>query len=513
MNTFTRKISAVLALSTLLLAGCGGSSSSDGGVSPPPPPPPPPPSGGITRTGVGVAVGPITGFGSVIVNGVTYDTSSATFTRDDQAATQADFAVGEAVIVQGTIDDNNSNAVAQSVELNDIVEGPVTALNSAGQLSVMGQTVQTGANTSIDDSCGAALDNLAPLLTVFAVEVSGTADANGVIDATRIECKLITEVDDFEVNGIVSGHDSGASTFMINDLLVNYGSAASIDDFPGGIITDGDPVEAKGSPANFDDSGFPPVLTASRVEFKGARFADNEGDHIEIDGFITRYVSPTDFDVSGIPVTEIPGTVYENGTSADLGMNLKVEVEGEFDANGVLNATKIEIKTSTNVRVVGQVDTVSGSVITILGISVNTDPTTTRFEDKRDDVDPFRVGDINTDDYVEARGQELPPGQITAFLIERDDFDPLSDDTELRGFVEDGSVNGRTSFVILGVTVDTSTVSPGNYFSDDESGNEVPITADAFWAAVGTGGVLVDVNGTETGPTALQARELGLEME
>jgi hypothetical protein len=211
-----------------------------------------------------------------------------------------------------------------------------------------------------------------------------------------------------------------------------------------------------------------------------------------------------DFDVDGIPVTEISGTVYEGGSSADLGLNLKVEVEGEFDANGVLNATKIDIKTSTNVRVVGQVDMVAGDVITILGISVNTNVSTTRFEDKRDDLDPFRVGDINTDDYIEARGQELPPGEITAFLIERDDLDP---DTELRGFVEDGSVNGRNSFVILGVTVDTTAVQ--RY--EDNSG--ATITADAFWNAVGTGGVLVDVNGTETGPTALQARELGLELE
>lgn len=512
MNIQMRKIGAVLILAALTAAGCGGGGGGGSSVSPPPPPPPPP-SGGIVRTGVAFGVGPITGFGSVIVNGVTYDTSSATFTRDGQAATQADFSVGEAVIVQGTIDDNNSNAVAQSVELNDIVEGPVTALNSNGQLSVLGQTVQTGANTSIDNNCGATLDDLAPLLTVFAVEVSGTADANGVIEATRIECKTVGEVDEFEVNGIVSSHDSGAMTFMINDLHVDYSNTLSIDNFPGGVISDGDPVEVEGDPLDFNDLVFPPELAASRVEYKGARFADNEGDHIEIDGFITRYVSPTDFDVSGIPVMEIAGTVYEGGTSADLGMNLKVEVEGEFDANGVLNATKIEIKTSTNVRVVGQVDTVSGDVVTILGISINTNLTTTRFEDKRDDVDPFRVGDINTDDYIEARGQELPPGQITAFLMERDDFDPNSDDTELRGFVEDGSVNGRNSFVILGVTVDTSTVSPGNYFSDDESGNEVPITADAFWAAVGTGGVLVDVNGTETGPTALQARELGLEME
>jgi len=503
MNIQMRKIGAVLVLATLTAAGCGGGGGGGTSVSPPPPPPPPP-SGGIVRTGVAVASGPITGFGSVIVNGITYNTDSATFTRDDNPSSQGEFKVGETVIVQGTIDDNNTNAVASTVELNEIVKGPVSALNSEGRLSVLGQTVQLGANTSIDDSCGVTLDNIGGLLTVFAVEVSGTADANGIIDATRIECKTAGEVTEFEVNGIVSGHDAGATTFMINDLHVDYSNTLSIDDFPGGVISDGDPVEVEGAPADFNDLVFPPELAASRVEYKGARFADNEGDHIEIEGFITRYVSPTNFDVSGIPVTEISGTVYEGGTSADLGLNLKVEVEGEFDSNGVLNATKIEIKSSTNVRVVGLVDSVLGNVITILGISVNTDPSTTRFEDKRDDVDPFRVGDVSTDDFVEARGQELPAGEITAFLIERDDVDL---DTELRGFVEDGSVNGTSSFVILGVTVDTTSV---EIWRDE---NDASISEAAFFSAVGAGGVLVDVKGLETGPTNLLAQELELEME
>lgn len=493
MKALFGRTGAILVLTTLILLGCGGSSGGDSGVSPPPPPPPPPPpSGGITRTGVAFAVGPITGFGSVIVNGVTYDTNSASFTKDGQAAIQADFSVGEVVVVTGTIDDNNSNAVAQSVEFDDNVEGPVTS-ETADTLIVMGQTVLIGANTSIDDSCPASL------LSAPAVEVSGPVDSNGVISATRIECRAIAG--EFEVNGTVSGHNAGATTFMINDLQINY-SAAAIDNFPVGAINNGDPVEAKG--VTFDSSGNPHVLTATRVEFKGARFADNEGDHIEIEGFITRYVSPTDFDVSGVPVMETSGTVYQGGTSADLGMNLKVEVEGEFDANGVLNATKIEIKTSTNIRVVGLVDSVVGDVVTILGISVNTDPSTTRFEDKRDDVEPFRVGDINTDDYVEARGQELPVGQVTAFLIERDDVDP---DTELRGFIEDGTVNGTSSFMILGVTVDTTSVQVYRNEID------VSISANDFWTAVGTGGVLVDVKGAETGPTNLLAQELQLEME
>ena len=502
-----RKLGAVLIVAVLTAAGCGGSSGGGDSVSPPPPPPP---SGGIIRTGVAVGAGPITGFGSIIVNGVTYNTDTAQFFRDDNPSTQEDFKVGETVIVKGRIDDDNTNAVAETVELDELIKGPVSAV-AGGQLTVMGQTVTTSGTTSIDDSCNASLADLSSLLAAFAVEVYGSADGMGVIAATRIECKVAADFvdDEFEVNGIVSNHNAGAMTFMINGLEVDYSGALSIDNFPGGQINDGDPVEAEGPPANFDEATV--VLTASKVEYKGGALGGNEGDHYEVEGFITGFVSETEFSVKVgtlvIPVTTTPGTtVYEGGSAADLGDNLKVEVEADLNADDVLLATKIEIKTSTNIRVTGLVDGVSGNVITILGIPINTNVTTTRFEDKRDGLEPFRVENIVMGNYVEARGQEQPEGEITAFLIERDDVDT---DTELRGFVEDGSVVGRDEFMILGVTVDTRDVSPGNYFAEDNT----PILADDFWTAVGAGGVIVDVTGTETGDRSMLARELQLEME
>lgn len=492
MNTLTRISSACFAMAILAAAGCGGSSGgSDGGSVQPPTPPP---TGGITRTGV--AVGPITGFGSVIVNGTTYDTSSATFTKDGEPATQDDFSVGEVVLVQGTIDDDGSNATANTVESEDAVEGPVSSVDDVlNQIVVLGQTVQIAASTSIDDSCPATL---AGLLGVPAVEVSGLPDANGVIEATRIECRDGTWDGVMEVNGIVSGHNAGATTFMINALEVNY-SAATVDDFPtAGMINNGDPVEAKGTV--FDGT----TLDATRVEYKGNRFADDEGDHMEIEGFITRFVSATDFDVSGIPVTTNGSTSYEGGTVGDLGLNLKVEVEGEFDANGVLVATKVDIKSSTAVRVTGNLDSVSGSTLVVLGITVNTDSLTTRFEDKSDaDVDPMSVGDLNTGDYVEIRGQEQPVGQITAMIVEREDPDSR---TELRGFVEVGGKN-EPNLTVFGVTIVTD---GSTQYRDSRGSTEVAMTPTEFWAAVQEGS-LVDARGTETGDTTLTATELELE--
>lgn len=490
MNALSRIIVALLATAILGTAGCGSSSGGDGGVTPPPSPP----TGGITRTGV--AVGPITGFGSVIVNGTTYDTANATFTKDGQPATQDDFSVGQVVLVQGTINDDGSNASANTVEFDDAVEGPVSSVDDAlQQIVVLGQTVQITATTSIDDSCPGTL---AGLPGVPAVEVSGLADANGVIEATRIECRDATWDGVMEVNGIVSGHNDGAMTFMINALEVDY-SAAAVDNFPAaGMISNGDPVEAKGTA--FDGT----TLDATRVEFKGNRFANDDGDHIEIEGFITRFASASDFDVSGLPVTTSGSTTYEGGTAGDLGLNLKVEVEGEFNTSGVLVATKVDIKSATAIRVTGNLDSVTGSTLTVLGITVNTDSLKTRFEDKSDaDVDPLRVGDLNTGDYVEIRGQEQPVGQITAMIVERDDPDTR---TELRGFVEVGG-NNEPNLTVLGVTI----VSNGStQYRDSRGGTEVGMSSAEFWAAVQEGS-LVDARGTETGDTTLTASEIELQ--
>jgi hypothetical protein len=501
MNIQLRKLGAVLIVAVLTAAGCGGSSGGGDSVSPPPPTtPPPPPSGGI----------------------ITYNTDAASFTRDDNPSSQEDFKVGETVIVKGTISDDNSNAVAETVELDEIVEGPVSSINADGSITVLGQIVTIGLNASVDDSCPASLDDA----SIAAVEVFGNVDGTGVIDATRIECKTALEVDEYEINGTVSGLDTTNFRFSINGLQVNYANAEIDNNFPGGTtnISEGDPVEVKGLPANFDDSGATPVLGASKVDYRGGVLSGSEGDHYEVEGFITDFSSATQFNLKvgtlTIAVTTTDNTVYEGGSAADLGNNLKLEVEGDINSSDVLQATKIEIKSSTNVRVVGLVDAVStaNSTITILGITVNTSTLSTRFEDKTDArIEPFGIGDVAIDNFIEARGQELPEGQITAFLVERDDPDP---DTELRGFTEPGSVvtdsaaaGYRESFQVLGVTIDMGSV---EIYRDT---NDLPILADEFWSvieieAAGGNGYLVDIKGAEQQDgTTLTAREVELEME
>ena len=497
MNILNRIAAITIAAASLLAAGCGGGGGggSDAGSNPPGEPPPPP-SGGITRTGFAVAIGPITGFGSVWVNGVRYVTDGeTTYIKDGvEVAEQAEFEVGEMVVIKGGIDDNNVNATADVVESNDIVEGPVSSHDTvASQIVVLGQTVQISATTSVDDSCPA------DLTTVPAVEIYGTVDANGVIDASRVECRDGTWDGVMEINGIAT--NVTATTFEINGFSIDYSNAILDDSFPtAGVISENDPVEDKGDSLNGN------TLEADSVEYKGNRFEDNEGDHIEVEGFITRFQSATDFDVSGIPVTTLESTTYEGGSVGSLAANLKVEVEGEFDSNGVLNATKVEIKAATAIRVTGALDSVSGNTLVVLGITVNTSATVTRFEDKSEArVDPMNVGDLNTADYVEIRGQEQPPGQITAMFVERDDPDTR---TELRGFVETGG-KSEPNLTVLGVTIVTN---GSTQYRDSRGSSEVGMSSAEFWAAVQEGS-LVDARGAETETTTLTATEVALESQ
>jgi len=491
MTTKILRLISALFAAAILLAACGGGS--DGSTVAPDPGDG---TGGITGTGIAFAVGPITGFGSVIVNGVTYDTSAATFDVDGMAGTQDDLELGHYVMLTGTISDDDVTGTAATVTFGDNVEGPVSSVDSvAGSFVVLGQTVLVDGGTSVDDSCPATLE---ALTDVAAVEVSGPVRADGVIAATRIECKAVAG--ELEVTGVVSSLDTGAMTFQINALVIDY-SAAMIDNFPtAGVINEGDPVEAKGNALGDSDE-----LLATRVEYKGAEFPDNEGDHAEIEGFITRFASATDFDVAGITVTTNGSTLFEGGAAGDLGPNLKVEVEGEFNASGTLLATKVEIKQATNVRVAGRIDSISGTTVRVLDIPITTDPTTTRFEDQSDlRVEPLTVGDLGIDDYIEVRGQEFPAGsgELAAVRLERDD--PRSE-TELRGFVEAGGAN-RPTLTVLGVTIETN---GATVYRD--VGDQVML-ADDFWATVAEG-TLVDAKGAETGLSTLVAEELQLETQ
>ena len=101
----------------LAVIACGGDGS--GGM-----------TAGIDRGGITIAQGPITGFGSVIVNGVRFSTTGATILVNGAAATEADLAIGQVVRVEGTVDAGGTTGTARSVSFDDNVTGPIESTAS-----------------------------------------------------------------------------------------------------------------------------------------------------------------------------------------------------------------------------------------------------------------------------------------------------------------------------------------------------------------------------------------------
>lgn len=477
MNVF-RSMAAAAALLLCLTACGGGGGSTDSPATPT----------ANSDTTV-ISSGTITGFGSVYVNGVRYDTSSATFTINGKPGTQGELRVGQFIKLHGS--HNASGSRADRIEFDDLAKGPVVSVDAVnGQLIVLGQTVRVDGDTSFDDNIpGAAL---AGLVVGDIVEISGMRRADGSIQATRIEKKPAGTI--FEVTGIASAVDTAAHQLTLHGLVVDY-SAASVQNFSSGQPKTGDIVEAKGTSLNAANE-----LIATSIERKSADDRGGAGTQNEIEGLVTRFVSATDFDVAGSRVTTTAGTTFENGTVANLALNVKVEVEGRVDANGTLVASKVQFKRQSSARIHASVDAVDRTTnkLTMLGIEVTVNAMT-RLEDKGDVRAPiFSLADIAVGDYLEVRGAELPAdsNKVVASRLERR---RAENQVRLRGTVD---TVARPNVSILGVTVQTSA---GTRFEDS---SEATLTADAFFAAAA--GRIVAVKGIFSGGV-LNATEVEFE--
>lgn len=413
----------------MVLTACGGGG--DSGVAP--------------QSGEIVTTGTITGFGSVYVNGTRYDTVGASIDRDDEPATQQDLRVGQIVTLSGTFDSRTGKGRANSIRQDDNLEGPITSLDPVAQsFVVLAQIVKVTPETSFDDD----LAGFAALAVGLQVEVSGLVQADGSIVATRVERRRPGRTE-LEILGRVAAIDTVARRFQINALVVDY-SGASLRDFGSAGIANGQLVEVEG---NALDAGG--ALLATEVELHHSERGPRTGNR-EFEGLITRFVSVTDFDVAGRPVTTTSATRYEDGTAAMLALNVKVEVEGSLNEAGVLVAREVEFKRGGNAGVAGLVESVTpdaaglGGTLVVLGVTVTVD-SDTRIEDKSDaDIEMFRLADLRPGDQVRVRGSETAALRLTASRLERH---PPRAEVWVRGTVRDLA---QPAFTALGVPVLTN---------------------------------------------------------
>ncbi len=457
----------------ILIAACGGGGGgSSGGV-----------TAGIDRGGIVTATGSITGFGSVHVNGVHYVTTGATITLDDNPGSESDLRVGQVVRIEGRLDQDGLNGTATRVIFDDEVEGPVQSIDLASsRMVVLGRTVQISTQTSFDDSISPR--SLEGVAVGDRMEVSGQVATTGVIEATRIERK--TAQSSVEVKGTIGSLDTSARSFVLDQLTVSY-AGAQLNGFASGQPANGDRVEVFGT---VDGSG---VLVATRIEKESGGAAGNADEQADYEGLITRFVSSTDFSVAGQRVTTTASTAYEGGTASNLALDVPVEVEGRFNASGVIVATEVQFRRSSDTEFSGRVDSVNaaGNSLVVFGVTIRVN-SLTRFEDHSGaDVQQFSLASIAVGDYVEVDAYNDGSG-LLATKLERDDN---QGEVQLEGVAQNVAA---PNFTVGGVAVTTD----GNTEFRDING--VTVNAAAFFQAAP--GRQVKARGTLVGNVVLATR-------
>ena len=463
------------------LAGCGGG----GGTS----------STDATTPGtsVGVSSGTITGFGSVFVNGVKFNTDNASvFRGDDQLNDVRELEIGMIVRVEGSIDDKT----ASSVRFEEDVKGPADGPASGNSFSVMGQTIITDPATVFNNT------SLTGIAGGDILEISGLRNANDAIVARFVERKTSpASVNRYSVIGTVRDLDTTSRTFRIDDLTVSYG-AADVTDLPSGNPADGQLVEVKDDSKTYAPGSL--SLAATRVEPQNRLgSAGVPGARTEIESIVTRVNSSSEFEIGGILVRTTASTLFLFGTPDNIVAGARLEVEGVLGSGGVLQANKVKFE-DNDARIQANVDfggvNVAGGTVTLLGIPV-TVTGTTAMEDKRDDVAPFSLSDTLADDYLEVRGFIGANGAFVATELMRD-----ADDSKVELRAPANQIDPIAGTVtLLGVTVTTSGSTQFRGFDDQ------PIAASQFFGSIVEGLTVVQAKWDPFSDASAPVKELELE--
>lgn len=515
-NKFVQASVAIMIFSALTACSSGGGDTAGGALD-------------VTSSGT------ITGFGSVFVNGVRYETENARIISADDdsvilenptnAQLQAVLGVGQIITVRGSRTDD-SNGVANTIRFDDELVGEITTVSTAdGTFTVLGQTVSVTPDTIIDDSIieaargGAEIPNdlrfgdlpetLDQLLSAgMFVGVSGFPSQNG-LEATRVEdvSNLVGAGGgqlEAEVKGFVANLDDVLGQFDINGLTVSYDvSDLDAEDFGNLSLANDQFVEVHGTATSST------TIDASRIELEDDFVDDdfNSGE-IEIEG-VVKEVRPDVQGTGGVIV--INGLEVRVNDVTPFSEGLRVEIKGTLQSDGSIVITRLQDESEDTVRTEDiAVSADATSFTTRLGLVITPSDRSRLEDDTINDDDNLSIsaflGNV-AGKRIEARGFPLNGDTAWTRLEIEDENDQ---DCRLRGPV--ASINGTSSFTIEGVNIDVSQVSDNNFEGPDGQS----IGRAAFFNQLNTGDVVQatsDQGGSGCSDGNLVAREVEFEPE
>ena len=359
MQTPSRSLPGLTALavavSTALLAACGG-----GGANP-----------SVSGGGTPVALGFVTGFGSVYIDGERYDDSAAeTAVEDADGRRQATMLkLGQRVRAL-----HDGQGQASHVVVDAAVTGAVTAVDgAAGTLTVAAQTVRV----NVDPAAGPVTNFGGGYAALADVRANDDAEIHGspvydagsqryVIQATRVE-KLASR-SHYRVSGSVAALDG--DSFEINGLTVAY--TAGVVKPAGATLANGGAVVVFGTQL----SGGTLTATAVRV-LKAEAMVPPARTQVALGGFVSaRDAAAGTLVVDGQTVRL--GSVTPTPAGAVPAVGGYVKLAGVMAADGVIDAQRLNVRTVAaddelaKVRLAGEVtDLADAASFLVRGVPVD----------------------------------------------------------------------------------------------------------------------------------------------
>ena len=306
----------------LIVTGCGG-----GGT-----------SGSATKTSF--ASGPITGLGSIYVNGVRYDDSSAKVSSEDD---DSDLTLKPGMFVEveasgSSSDGSGRSGTASEIRFGSEIVGPVGAVadikfdatNGTGSFTLLGQTVKFSvATTSFDNSLPSGHNSIT---SGTVIEVHGIFNpADGNYTATRIEAE--SSATHFKLRGAISDLDVPPDTFKIGTELISYAALKPLSL----TLSNDQVVRVKLDPTKVDGQ-----WVATKIKSGVRKMSDH--DEAEVKGLLaitTVSGNPDTYTYKVGDASFVLGTGVTFPTGAIHGAY--VEVEGRV-VGGVFTASKIELE-------------------------------------------------------------------------------------------------------------------------------------------------------------------------
>jgi hypothetical protein len=455
---------SMLIASGLIVSACGGESGSESSQ-----------SAGIGGTGInvgkGVVQGRVTGFGSIYVNGVKFDTDSSQFIVDGEVKAnqmESNLKVGMVVSLEVETEDGSYTGNALQVVYDDEVQGPVSGLKDVDGSGGAQKTFKVFGETVIIDEAQTIFDgrSFATLADGEVVEISGFRTSPTEISASYVEfIETVADGSEIELRGIVNDYMPPVQAFTLNEFAVTFDPNTEIE-VSGGLagLSNGVYVEVKGE---YRTTG--PSVHATEIEEEDEGLGDDVDD-VSLQGIISVFESIDDFKIDNqqIDASQAGLSLAE----AELLANgVEVEVEGNI-VGGVLLADELELRQSEaklksfvsfiypdNTRFEISYTGLTGSV------EVITDSQTLFDDEGPLTLEDFSVANMNLGDFVIVEGAESND-KVTAEIVKRlDSADP--GESELGGQVD--SFVPNVSITVLGIPfkVDTTGAFTDTDYKDD----------------------------------------------